>query len=235
MKTKILLISMMAALCLSACSKDNEDDVISGGGDYKLEGTIELNYVSEQEFGGFVNNNIFQFDSYTLSNLEIVAETRARLLPTIYQDKEGKWLDYCPTSFWIKDNELYCSAKMDNETYEKWKDYSKAHKIELYVHSSYQYNDADGSLKTDAHIMPAEKQNLVYRMGLNGNDMENMTITLHLKLNEPLISSWDGTTKYHHMHLIFQRVSRSYPFNTELKVFDTNEEAVAYAKELMAK
>ena len=234
MKTKILIIGMMAVCCITACSNDNEEDSIGGKGS-KTEGDMELSCVSQQDFNGFVSNNIFQFDSYSLSNIEIVATTRAVLPPMIFQDNEGKWLDYCPTSFWIKDNELYCSAKMDYQTYEEWQEYAKTHKIELYVHSTFQYNDADGSLKTDAHIMPAEKQNLVYRMGVSKSDIANSLITLHLILNNPLLSNYDGTTKYHHMHINYRRVSCSYPFDTELKVFETNEEAVAYAKELMAK
>ena len=234
MKTKKLLIGLMAACCMTACSNDKEEDSIGGKG-FKTEGNMELSRVSQQDFSGFVSNNIFQFDSYSLSNVEIVATTRAVLPPMIYQDNEGKWLDYCPTSFWIKDNELYCSAKMDYQTYEEWQEYAKTHKIELYVHSTFQYNDADGSLKTDAHIMPAEKQNLVYRMGVSKNDVENSLITLHLILNNPLLSNYDGATKYYHMHINYHRVSCSYPFDTELKVFETNDEAVAYAKELMAK
>ena len=234
MKGKILLIGLMAVFCMTSCSNDNDDQPIGGKG-FKTEGTMELSRVSQQDFSGFVSNNIFQFDSYSLSNVEIVASTRAALPPMIYQDNEGKWLDYCPTSFWIKDNELYCSAKMDYQTYEEWQEYAKTHKIELYVHSTFQYNDADGSLKTDAHIMPAEKQNLVYRMGVSKSDIESSLITLHLILNNPLLSNYDGATKYHHMHINYRRVSCSYPFDTELKVFQTNEEAVAYAKELMAK
>ena len=234
MKTKKLLIGLMAACCMTACSNDKEEDSIGDKG-FKTEGTMELSRVSQQDFNGFVSNNIFQFDSYSLSNVEIVASTRAALPPMIYQDNEGKWLDYCPISFYIKDNELYCSAKMDYQTYEEWQEYAKTHKIELYVHSTFQYNDADGSLKTDAHIMPAEKQNLVYRMGVSKNDIENCLITLHLILNNPLLSNYDGATKYYHMHINYHRVSCSYPFDTELKVFETNDEAVAYAKELIAK
>ena len=234
MKTKKLLIGLMAVLCMTSCSNDNEEDSV-GGNDFKTEGNMELSRVSQQDFSGFVSNNIFQFDSYSLSNVEIVASTRAALPPMIYQDNEGKWLDYCPISFYIKDNELYCSAKMDYQTYEEWQEYAKTHKIELYVHSTFQYNDADGSLKTDAHIMPAEKQNLVYRMGVSKNDIENCLITLHLILNNPLLSNYDGATKYYHMHINYHRVSCSYPFDTELKVFETNDEAVAYAKELIAK
>ena len=79
--------------------------------------------------------------------------------------------------------------------------------------------------------MPAEKQNLVYRMGLNGNNMEDMVITLHLMLDNPLLSNYDGVTKYYHMHINYKRVSLNSPF---MKVFETNDEAVAYAKELMA-
>lgn len=234
MKAKLLLIGLLAVCCMTSCSNDNEEDSV-GGNDFKTEGNMELSRVSQQDFNGFVNNNIFQFDSYSLSNVEIVASTRAALPPMIYQDNEGQWLDYCPTSFWIKDNELYCSAKMDYQTYEEWQEYAKTHKIELYVHSTFQYNDADGSLKTDAHIMPAEKQNLVYRMGVSKNDVENSLITLHLILNNPLLSNYDGATKYHHMHINYRRVSCSYPFDTELKVFETNDEAVAYAKALLEK
>ncbi|MBO6252197.1 MAG: hypothetical protein ILA03_08640 [Bacteroidaceae bacterium] len=234
MKTKNLIIGLMAVCCMTACSNDNEEDPIGGNGS-RTEGTMELDILSQQDFSGFVANNIFQFDSYSLSNIEIAADTRAVLPPMIYQDTEGKWLDYCPTSFWIKDNELYCSAKMDYATYEQWQEYTKSHKVELYVHSPFQYNEADGSLKTNAHVMPAEKQNLVYRMGLNGNNMEDMVITLHLMLDNPLLSDYDGVTKYYHMHINYKRVSLNSPFNTELKVFETNDEAVAYAKELMAK
>lgn len=234
MKAKLLLIGLMAVFCMTSCSKDNDDQPIGGNG-FKTEGTMELSRVSQQDFSGFVSNNIFQFDSYSLSNIEIAADTRAALPPMIYQDADGKWLDYCPTSFWFKDNELYCSAKMDYVTYDKWQEYAKTHKIELFVHSSFQYSDADGSLKTDAQIMPAEKQNLVYRMGLNGNNMEDKVITLHLMLDNPLLSDYDGVTKYYHMHINYKRVSLNSPFNTELKVFETNDEAVAYAKELMAK
>ena len=232
MKKPIFVFGLLAALCFCACSNDSDDDPTGGNG-FKTEGTMELDLLSQQDFSGFVSNNIFQFDSYSLSNVEIAADTRAVLPPMIYQDTEGKWLDYCPTSFWIKDNQLYCSAKMDYDTYEKWQEYSKSHKVELYVHSTFQYNDDSGSLKTDAHIMPAEKQNLVYRMGLKGTNMEDMMITLHLLLSNPLVSSWDGVTELHHMHINYKRVSRNYPFDTELKVFETNDEAVAYAKELM--
>ncbi len=234
MKKSIFVFGLLAALCFYACSNDSDDDPIGGNG-FKTEGTMELDLLSQQDFSGFVANNIFQFDSYSLSNIEIAADTRAVLPPMIYQDNEEKWLDYCPTSFWIKDNELYCSAKMDYQTYKKWQEYAKTHKIELYVHSAFQYNDADGSLKSDAHIMPAEKLSLVYRMGLNGDDLSDMIVTLHLLLSDPLVSSWDGVTKLHHMHINYKRVSRSYPFDTVLMVFETNDEAVAYAKELMAK
>ena len=233
MKKPIFVFGLLAVLCFCACSNDGDDDPIGGNG-FKTEGTMELVLLSQQDFSGFVANNIFQFDSYSLSNIEIAADTRAVLPPMIYQDTEGKWLDYCPTSFWIKDNELYCSAKMDYATYEQWQGYTKSHKVELYVHSPFQYNEADGSLKTNAQIMPAEKQNLVYRMGLNGNNMEDMVITLHLMLDNPLLSNYDGVTKYYHMHINYKRVSLNSPFNTELKVFETNDEAVAYAKKLMA-
>ena len=233
MKKPIFVFGLLAALCFCACSNDSDDDPIGGNG-FKTEGTMELDLLSQQDFSGFVANNIFQFDSYSLSNIEIAADTRAVLPPMIYRDTEGKWLDYCPTSFWIKDNELYCSAKMDYAIYEQWQEYTNSHKVELYVHSSFQYNEADGSLKTNAHVMPAEKQNLVYRMGLNGNNMEDMVITLHLMLDNPLLSNYDGVTKYYHMHINYKRVSLNSPFNTELKVFETNDEAVAYAKELMA-
>ena len=209
MKKPIFVFGLLAALCFCACSNDSDDDPIGGNG-FKTEGTMELDLLSQQDFSGFVANNIFQFDSYSLSNIEIAADTRAVLPPMIYQDTEGKWLDYCPTSFWIKDNELYCSAKMDYATYEQWQGYTKSHKVELYVHSPFQYNEADGSLKTNARVMPAEKHNLVYRM------------------------NYDGVTKYYHMHINYKRVSLNSPFNTELKVFETNDEAVAYAKELMA-
>ena len=232
MKTKIVILALATAYCFCACSKDNDDQPIGGKGS-KLEGSMILNCIPQQQFSGFVNNYIFMFDSYYLSNVEISADTKAVLPPTIYQDNKGEWLDYCPTSFWIKDGELYCSAKMDYETYERWHEYTKSHKIELYVHSSFLYNDADGSLKTDAHIMPAEKQSLVYRMGLNGDNMEDCYITLHLKLNNPLISSYDGVTKLRNMQINYRRVSCNYPFDTELKVFNSNEEAVAYAKELV--
>ena len=232
MKKPIFVFGLLAALCFCACSNDGDDDPIGGNG-FKTEGTMELDLLSQQDFSGFVANNIFQFDSYSLSNIEIAADTRAVLPPMIYQDTEGKWLDYCPTSFWIKDNELYCSAKMDYATYEQWQGYTNTHKIELFVHSSFQYSDADGTLKTDAHIMPAENQNLIYRMGLNGNNMEEMLVTLHLMLDKPLLSNYDGITEYHHMHINYKRISLN-SFNIELKVFETNDEAVAYAKELMA-
>lgn len=232
MKKPIFVFGLLAALCFCACSNDSDDDPI-GGNRFKTEGTMELDLLSQQDFSGFVANNIFQFDSYSLSNIEIAADTRAVLPPMIYQDTEGKWLDYCPTSFWFKDNELYCSAKMDYATYEQWQGYTNTHKIELFVHSSFQYSDADGTLKTDAHIMPAEKQNLIYRMGLNGNNMEEMLVTLHLMLDKPLLSNYDGITEYHHMHINYKRISLN-SFNIELKVFETNDEAVAYAKELMA-
>ena len=232
MKKSIFVFGLLTALCICACSNDSDDNPTGGNG-FKTEGTMELDLLSQQDFSGFVSNNIFQFDSYSLSNVEIAADTRAVLPPMIYQDTEGKWLDYCPTSFWIKDNQLYCSAKMDYDTYEKWQEYRKSHKVELFVHSTFQYNDDSGSLKTDAHIMPAEKQNLVYRMGLNGTNMEDMIITLHLMLDNPLLSDYDGVTEYHHMHINYKRVSLNYPFDTELKVFETNDEAVAYAKELM--
>ena len=197
MKKPIFVFGLLTALCICACSNDSDDNPTGGNG-FKTEGTMELDLLSQQDFSGFVSNNIFQFDSYSLSNVEIAADTRAVLPPMIYQDTEGKWLDYCPTSFWIKDNQLYCSAKMDYDTYEKWQEYSKSHKVELYVHSTFLYNDDSGSLKTAAHIMPAEKQNLVYRMGLNGTNMEDMMITLHLLLSNPLVSSWDGVTELHH-------------------------------------
>ena len=232
MKKPIFVFGLLAALCFCACSNDSDDDPIGGNG-FKTEGTMELDLLSQQDFSGFVANNIFQFDSYSLSNIGIAADTRAVLPPMIYQDTEGKWLDYCPTSFWIKDNELYCSAKMDYATYEQWQGYTNTHKIELFVHSSFQYSDADGTLKTDAHIMPAENQNLIYRMGLNGNNMEEMLVTLHLMLDKPLLSNYDGITEYHHMHINYKRISLN-SFNIELKVFETNDEAVAYAKELMA-
>ena len=235
MKKQIIVMCALMTIGLSSCSKDKEEDILIGGNGSKTEGTMELDLLSQLDFSGFVSNNIFQFNSYSLSNIEIVADTRAVLPPMIYQDTEGIWLDYCPTSFWIKDNELYCSAKMDYATYEQWQEYTKSHKVELYVHSPFQYNEADGSLKTNAHIMPAEKQNLVYRMGLNGTNMEDMMITLHLMLDNPLLSDYDGVTEYHHMHINYKRVSLNYPFDTELKVFETNDEAVAYAKELMAK
>ena len=234
MKAKTLLIGIAAVLCLSACSKDDKEEPIGGNG-FNTEGSMELNCISEKDFSGFVSNNIFQFDSYSLSNIEIVADTRAALPPMIYRDTEGKWLDYCPTSFWFKDNELYCSAKMDYATYDQWQEYVNTHKIELFVHSSFQYSDVNGTLKTDAHIMPAEKQNLIYRMGLNGNNMEEMLVTLHLMLDKPLLSNYDGITEYHHMHINYRRISLNSPFNIELKVFETNDEAVAYAKELMAR
>ena len=139
MKKPIFVFGLLAALCFCACSNDSDDDPIGGNG-FKTEGTMELDLLSQQDFSGFVANNIFQFDSYSLSNIEIAADTRAVLPPMIYQDTEGKWLDYCPTSFWIKDNELYCSAKMDYATYEQWQGYTKSHKVELYVHSPFQYN-----------------------------------------------------------------------------------------------
>ena len=47
------------------------------------------------------------------------------------------------------------------------------------------------------------------------------------------MGSLDGKTTYDFMYIDYERVSRNYPFDMELKVFDTNEEAVAFAKYLL--
>jgi len=236
MKKMTIVMYALMIIGLSSCSKDNEEDILIGDNGIKLEGVIHPDYVPEKEFRGFVNNYVFQFYFYSLSNQEIEADTRAVLPPMIFGDTGGKWLEYCPTSFFIKDNELYCSAQMDWDTYERWEEYAQKHKIALYVHSTFLYDETTGSLKTDGHIMPAEKDGMVYRMVRGGlNAYSNDYIGLYVELNKPLLSSWDGTTELNLMRIDYNRVSTNYPFDTELKVFETNEEAVAYAKELMAK
>ena len=41
MKTKILIIGLMAVCCMTACSKDNDEQLIGGKGS-KTEGDMEL-------------------------------------------------------------------------------------------------------------------------------------------------------------------------------------------------
>lgn len=229
---RVVLISLLMAFFFATCSNDKED--VQRNGDYYLSDSHhEMSFISNQEFYGFVNNKIFlnNYGDYSLSNENPVADTRVVAYPRIHDDKQGEWLNYCPMSFWFGDNEMYCSVKMDLDTYAKWHEYSKNHKIELYVHSSFTYNANDGMLKTEKQIMPGEKRDCIYHMAMNGNDYNRALFAV--VLDKPFVGSLDGKTTYDFMYIDYERVSRNYPFDMELKVFDTNEEAVAFAKYLL--
>lgn len=230
---KTVLMSALIVLCLCAsCSNDEPKDTISDR--YPKNPELQYaNYFTKQDFEQFVNNYIFQYvEYYSLTNAKPIAETRANTLPMIYNDTQGEWLRYCPTSFFFENGELYCNAQMDLATYEQWQAYSAKHKIELYVHSPYSYNESDGTINTAGNIIPAEKSGCIYHFAKNNDDLINTLLAIDL--NEPLTGDHDGKTKFNYMYIPYSRISRYYPFDTELKVFDTNEEAIAYAKELMA-
>ena len=229
---KTVLMSALMALCLCACSDDDDGVIVVPNGGYH-----PLNYmnsIKESDFHGYVKNNIFTFQLYGLSNDEPIAYTRTAPPPTIYGDEEnGEWLQYCPTSFWVEDNTMYCTPKMDYATFQKWHDFAETHKVEVFVCSGYKYNSDNGILKTDNGILPAEKQGITYQMGISKYGSSEL-LGLHIKLTNPILSNMNEEAKFNHIYMFYERVSRNYPFDTELKVFDTNEEAIAYAKELMA-
>ena len=227
---KTVLMSVLMTLCLSSCSDSDDAEIVLNGGYHPLN---YMNYIQESDFIGYVRNNIFRFQSYGLSNDEPVAYTRLSPPPTIYEDDlKGEWLKYCPISFWFDDDLMYCTPQMDFTTYQQWHEFSETHEVEVFVRSGYKYNPENGILTTVNEILPAEKWGISYQMGLSKYG-SNELLGLDIKLNEPLFSDINNEAKYYRIYMFYERVSRNYPFDTELKVFDTNKEAVAYAKELM--
>ena len=229
---KVFLLSALVVLCLSACSKEEKDGGILNSpawSDYNNS----INYMPEKEFNNYVKDKIFEYYSYVLSNDEPKNKTRLRFEPVqMSNDKSNDWVNYYPTLFWFDNNELYCSAKFGFETYERWREYSDKNKIGLFVHSPYTYNEADGRIITENQIIPAEKADNICHLAMNRGS--GLYAQLVIKLDEPLCGNlWKSS--YDYMYINYNRKLRNFISYDILKVFDTNEEAVAYAKELMAK
>ena len=66
---KSVSMSVLMALCLSACSDNDDAENVVYGGYHPLN---YMNYIHESDFMGYVKNNIFRFQSYGLSNGEPV-------------------------------------------------------------------------------------------------------------------------------------------------------------------
>jgi hypothetical protein len=227
---KTVLMSFLMVLCLSACSKEEKEVGLLNSpawSDYNNS----INYMSEKEFKNFVEDKFFEHYSYVLSNDKPKNKASLRFEPVqISSDKSNKWINYYPTSFWFDNNELYCSAQFDFETYERWMRYSTKNKIELFVHSPYTYDEADGRIITEKQIIPAEKANNICHLAMNWGS--GMYTQLVIKLVEPLGGNlWNSS--YDYMYINYNRELRSNISYNILKIFNTNEEAVAYAKELM--
>jgi len=229
---KVLFLGALMALLTSACSKEEKDGGILDSPVWS-EYNNSINYMSEKEFNNFVKDIFFEYYSYVLSNDEPINKVRLRFEPVqMSSDKSNEWVNYYPTSFYFVNNELYCSAKFDHETYEKWKEYSVKNNIELFVHSPYIYNEIDGKIITEDLIIPAEQLRSICHLAMNWGS--GMYAQLIIKLNEPLTGNlWNNS--YDYMYINYNRNLLSNKSETSMKVFDTNEEAIAYAKELISK
>jgi len=225
---KTVLMSALIVLCLCACSDDEESVILID--EIPTDSKVNyLHYFTDQEFERNTANIVYTFSEYYyLSNNEPI--TRATQPIHIRYDAGNKF-DYCPSSFWFENGELFCSVRMDSETFRQWHEYSQKHNIELYVHSPFTYDEKSGTLKTNNKIIPGEEINCVYHIA--DSDYYLYNCRLLVELNESLTGSY-GNEKYKYMYTYYNRSFRDNKFNMEMKVFDTNEEAIAYAKELMA-
>ena len=230
---KIVLMCLILTLSLSGCNSDNAPDVID-----ITDKVGEIHYLNSlsDNFNDFVNNQFFKLGWHGLSHKKPEVSTRADLPPDLAE--EYAFLSYTPLSLWFEGDEVYCAAVMDKETFQLWEAYLMGHKeVGLYVHSKYLYDSNTGAFSTTGKVLPGEDG---VREFFLGKDKENRLILGEI-LEKPVEGSYvdyssngNGTNLYEFLYAYYQRISRYYPFDTELKVFDTNEEAVAYAKELMA-
>jgi len=225
----IFLLSALAVSLLYSC--DNEDNLIIGGYDKYI------NYISpiNKDFKTFVSNQYFKLNYNGLSNQEPVATTRYEPSPSFNNIED--FLNYCPLSFWFNDDSVYCSIALDRATYQAWEYYKSKNNvsIDLAIKSNYKYDEKSGSLSTTNKIFPGEKDGCKYLFGLSNESSPKIGVVL----NKQVIGTneqYDSIDKmYKYLYATYKQIHIDWSFNTQLKVFDTNEEAVAYAKELMAK
>lgn len=135
--------------------------------------------------------------------------------------------------FWFTDGNTFLtpavideSAIMETSLDFKWRQYlhERGEEITLFVRSNYRYDPLTGRLSTDNQSLVREKGGSSYYIeGISGKGF-----TLRIEFKEPLHYDMGGFRNTYKENL-----SPDLRPDSPYKVFDSNEEAIAYVKKLL--
>lgn len=205
--TYLTLCMMVLSLCNISCSNDNEK------------------IMPEEEFRSFVSGKYFNIsDGYWLkqigSGLQESDETIDGLGPIT------------TSTFWFIDgNTLLIPTILDGDVGEnslrfRWNLYlnQKGEDIMLFVKSEFKYDSSTGQFSTNDQSLVREKSGNSYYI----EKMADKEFTMRIEFNNPVQAEIVGYRSYNKEE-ISPDLRPNYPY----KVFDSNDEAMAYVKEML--
>lgn len=206
---KRLLLFAYCGILFIACG--NDDKTV---GQEELKATVSGKYFLGAEEGTWLKksgNNLYEIaDPYLAGTGPVITGT-----------------------FWFTDENtlltpaiLSESAMIETSLDFKWRQYlyERGEKITLFVKSNYRYDPSTGRFSTDNQSLVREKGGSSYYIeGISGKEF-----TLRIEFKEPIHEDLGGFRNTYKENL-----SPDLRPDSPYKVFDSNEEAIAYVKKIL--
>lgn len=132
--------------------------------------------------------------------------------------------------FWFKGEKLYtdCVLKEYDGLWRKFFMGLQQKVIPLFVRSGFQYDPKTGELSTHKQTMSSEGKEAKYYVEAVSNEQ----LVIRIEYNKYLYDKVSGIRLYYNIYLA-PDLNASIPFDPATQVFDSNEEAIDYVKQVI--